>query len=136
MRVDAFLCDAATVRENLLHVLGGGVTRLWRERFPADLGVTLAMMIAMTPSEAAIDHVLQVTVIGSDGEPIAQLDGEIGAQPAIDHVPGEDVNVPAVLPLQRVPLPGPGQYSVNVLIDRQQKASLSVSARHRSEKPG
>lgn len=89
MRVDAFLRDSATVREGLLHVLGGGITRLWRNRYPADLNVALAMMIAMSPTEANNDHVLQATVSGTDGEPIAQLDGQFRSEASEYKVPGE-----------------------------------------------
>lgn len=131
MRIAAFLCDAASVRENLLHVLGGGITRIWRERYPADMNVALAMMITLSPSEGRDKHVLQVTVTGADGEPIAQLDGEFAAQRGQDTLPGESLYVPVVLPLQRVPLPTEGQYAINVLVDRQEKVSLTVAAMSR-----
>lgn len=135
MRIDAFLCDSATVREGLLHVLGGGITRLWRERYPADFNVTLAMMIALSPAEAGVDHVIQVTVTGADGEPIAQLDGQFSSQASDDKIPGESIHVPLVLPLQRVPIPKEGQYAINVLIDNQEKVALSVAATRASKGP-
>jgi hypothetical protein len=38
MDIEALLCDAATVRENVLHILGGGLGQLWRDVYPARLG--------------------------------------------------------------------------------------------------
>ena len=47
----AILCDSATVREGLLHVLGGGINRLYRSELPAPLGVALALLVAFEPEE-------------------------------------------------------------------------------------
>ena len=50
MRIDtALLCDAATERDGLLNVLGGGITVATRPEFPAPLGMTLALVRLSTP---------------------------------------------------------------------------------------
>ncbi len=61
MRIDcALLCDAATVREGLLHVLGGGIAHAVRPSFPAPAAMSLAVHVWVTQDEATGDHVLAV----------------------------------------------------------------------------
>lgn len=48
----AILCDFAQVREGLLFVSGGGITRIWRETFPAAAGVSLALVFEAHPTHA------------------------------------------------------------------------------------
>lgn len=38
----AVLCDRATVRDGLLHILGAGVTIVYRDKVPAPLDVDVA----------------------------------------------------------------------------------------------
>ena len=56
----AIICDAASVREGLLHVLGGGITRIWRQDLPAALGVALAVIVDLPPDVMFDPH--EVTV--------------------------------------------------------------------------
>lgn len=129
MKIDAMLCDYATVREGLLHVLGGGINRLWREEYPAPLGVTLALLFEVHPTEMNSDHSLQVIMINEDGQEIGHVnaDFQIASDPAKGR-PGENLILPLVVPLQQVILPSHGAYSVEVLIDGQHKRSLGVLA--------
>ena len=41
----ATLCDFAQVREGLLFVSSAGITRVYRESFPAPIGVMLALVL-------------------------------------------------------------------------------------------
>ena len=66
------LCDAATVREGLLHILGGGITRLNRPSFPAPLGAALALQISVHPTEASVSHRVEAIIQGEDGSQIAK----------------------------------------------------------------
>jgi hypothetical protein len=136
VQVQALLCDAATIREGLIHILGGGVTRVWRGPFPARLGIDLAMVFTLHPTELGEKHRLKVVVQSTDGAQVANLDAEfeVGpAHPVIEveppekpeaRVPGESSVVPVVVPLREVPLPGPGSYSIEVLVDGQHIQSL------------
>jgi hypothetical protein len=119
MRIDcALLCDAATVREGLLHVLGGGVTRVTRQEFPARLGLTLALRILVHPTEANRQHNLEVLLQGADGEPVVQVQAEFGLNDPGDLQPGEEASLPIPLTLPpEVRLPSPGTYSFELLID-------------------
>jgi len=59
----ALLCDAATVREGLLHVLGGGITRLWRPALPAELATKLAVLVDLAPEDLETPHELEVLIL-------------------------------------------------------------------------
>jgi hypothetical protein len=125
MRVEAFLCDAANVREGLLNILSAGVTRLKRSSFPAPLGLQLAMVMTLMPVEAHTPHKLRVVIQGQDGGKVAELDGQFGvAEIPATFQPGEPIAIPMVLDLKLAPIPSPGTYSVEVLVDTQLAKSL------------
>ncbi len=138
MQVEALLCDAATVRENLLHILGGGITRIWRPSFPAPLGLDLALMLTMTKTEAQEKHRLRVTIMTEDGKTLAELTGEFGIAPGAgtELKPGERLVIPVALPLRDVQVPGEGIYSIEVLIDAQLQRSFTFVAALSARKSG
>ena len=129
MDVDVLLCDSAKVREGLLHLLGGGITQLWREQYPAQMVMDLALVFTLTPAERERRHVLNVNILGADGEQIAQAQGDFQVA-AI----GEDVDawassiVPLVLPLQNVAIPEAGDYMIDVLVDNQSVRTFNFKA--------
>jgi hypothetical protein len=132
VRIDfALLCDAATVREGLLHVLGGGVTRLNRPAYPAPIApLTLAMRILMHPTEADRQHQLDVRLHGADGEEIAKVEGQFGIGDPGDTEPGEELSI--ALPLGMPPqiaLPRAGRYSFEILIDGEHRATVPFIAK-------
>ena len=90
----ALLCDAATVREGLLHVLGGAITRVWSPGLPAPLGVALAAVIELAQEETAVPHELQVEVFDPDGTLIGMVMGGFQTAPNERLEPGEHVLVP------------------------------------------
>lgn len=119
MRIDsALLCDAATAREGLLNILGGGITRAGRPKFPGPLGLTLALRIIVHPTEADQPHQLVVLLQGEDGQELARVDigfevADLGA-----FQPGDQISVPVAIPMPlEVQLPEPARYSFEVLID-------------------
>lgn len=127
MRIDcALLCDAATVREGLLHVLGGGVTRLTRPTYPAPLGVAIAARILVHPTEAEDNHHGRIVVQAEDGEQLAEVTFDFRSErpPGGLLASGEEMSLPVVVPLQNVGVPAAGGYSVEILIDRIHQASL------------
>ena len=130
MRIDcALLCDAATVREGLLHILGGGVTRLGRPDYPAPLGLVLAMRILVHPTEIDRPHHLQVQLQGADGARITAVDAQFGVGDPGQLEPGEEASLP--LPLgfpDAVQLPEPGRYSFEILIDGIHQVSVPFTA--------
>lgn len=135
MRVDALLCDFATVREGMLHILGGGVSRVWREQFPAPLGLTLAMLLALEPAEARHPHKLRIVLQDVDGASVAELDGQFGIQAGPGSKPGEQVAMPLVLNLHTVQIPKAGEYSLEVLLDGLVVRSMPFRAAPPAEQP-
>ena len=71
----ATLCDFAQVREGLLFVSGGGITRANRSAFPADLGLMLALSVEVSEAELSEPLEIRVRVENEDGEQIAQVVG-------------------------------------------------------------
>jgi hypothetical protein len=129
----ALLCDAATVREGLLHILGGGVTRLNRSEFPAPIDASLAIQVSVHPTEAGAAHEVELRVLAEDGEMIVQATAGFAIDDTRALEPGEHFHVPIVLPMNRMGLPRPGGYSVEILIEGQHKASVPFRAVLRAE---
>lgn len=133
MRIDcALLCDAATVREGLLHVLGGGVTRINRPGFPTPLSpLSLAMRVLVHPTEADRMHKMQVRLLDEDGAEIARFDLEFGVGDTGQLEAGEEVSLPLPLTIPpNVGLEKAGRYSFEILIDGNHQASIPFIAKH------
>jgi hypothetical protein len=133
VRIDcALLCDATTVREGLLHVLGGGVTRINRPGYPAPLApLALALRILVHPTETDRTHQLDVRLQGADGQEIGKFDVQFGIGDPGEVEPGEEVSVP--LPLNMPPnvaLPSAGRYSFELLIDGVHQQTVAFIAKH------
>jgi hypothetical protein len=130
VRIDcALLCDAATAREGLLHILGGGVTRAGRQAFPSPIGLTLAVHIIVDPNEVGHSHKIEVRLLDEDGTAIGGIDGEFSVSPTGQIDPGEAASLP--LPLEFPPginLPRPGPYTLELLIDGISHASVAFKA--------
>ncbi len=129
MKLDvALLCDAATVREGLLHVLGGGVTKLSRPDYPAPLGVQLAVRVTGEWSEASGTHKLEVALVDADSEQVALF----GADLTFQQDPEPDRELPFsgafVVPVQAVPLPAPDVYRFIVRLDGAEAAVVPFRA--------
>lgn len=126
----ALLCDAATVREGLLNVLGGGVTTTTFDRYPAPLPVTLALRLS-GDSVADFDHAgLVVTLLDdSQGVEAARLDLPLQLQPSpTPPSPGERVSIALALPLSGLELRNEGRYFVEAVLG-EAKARLPLEAR-------
>ncbi len=128
MEVHPFLCDAATVREGLLHILGAGITRINRPVYPAPLGAAVAMMLLLGPTESDRDHTLDVSVQSSDGAELAKIEGGFRGDRPPDVESDETVAVPVVLGLHNVEVPGPGSYRIEIVIDGQRMSALAFVA--------
>jgi hypothetical protein len=125
----ALLCDAATVREGLLHVLGGGITRLHRTEYPAPMQVTLAAQVVLTPLEVEHPHDVTATVQTEDGEVVVQATGHLEAGPPNPLLePGESVILPLVMNLDGVMLHRPGGYSIELSVDDVHQQSVTFWA--------
>lgn len=119
----ALLCDFAQVREGMLFICSGGVSRLQRSGVPGPMGVSLALVIELDQIEGERPHELHVYVTGEDGDRYAQI--EAGFQVDTQGLAvGEKASVPVTLDLRLVQLPSPGPYDVRVYIDGQHRRTL------------
>lgn len=125
----ALLCDAATVREGLLHILGAGITRLHRNEFPAPMQVTLVVQVVLSPLEVVYPHDVSAVLQSEDGEVVVQANGHLEpGEPNALLEPGESVILPLVINLTNVVVPVPGGYSIEVGVDGVHQTSLTFRA--------
>lgn len=110
----ATLCDFAQIREGLLTVASGGITRVWRSQYPAKLGIMLALIIEITAVEAVEPREIRIRIENADGGRLAEASGGFQLQQVPDHDPGEMLNLPLVLDFRDVELPAAGRYQVVV----------------------
>ena len=116
MRVSsALVCDAATVREGLLHILGGGITRLWREELPAPLGVTIALMIAVDHAELGTPIDVRLVLTGPDDATVLEVRGTMETAGRLEK--GETQLAPMVLPVAPVQTEAYGRYAGEITLN-------------------
>ena len=128
MKLDcALLCDAVTAREGLLNVLGAGITRVTHDSYPAQFDGGLALRIMLHPTETGRSHGLQVILQTEDGRRLAELNGQFQSDLPGDMAPGEEVSLPLAMQFQG-PLPVPGAYSFELLIDDHHQVSVPFRA--------
>ncbi|MGH9070974.1 MAG: DUF6941 family protein [Acidimicrobiales bacterium] len=116
----ALLCDSATIREGLLHVLGAGISRIWRPRLPAPLGLTLALLVEVAPSGLTQPHQFSVNITGPEDQPIATVMGAFGLPPNLRRPrtePGERPLIPAVVDLRGAAVAHHGRHTMSVSVD-------------------
>jgi hypothetical protein len=113
----ALLCDSAGVREGLLFVLGGGVSRVWRQTLPAPLNCCLAVLVEVDAAQLAVPHELRADLIGPQGQNLAQVRGgfQVGPSPIAD--PGEGLLVPVALDLRNVAIKDFGWHRFVMSLD-------------------
>jgi len=124
----ALVCDHAQVREGLLFVLSGGISRVLRETYPAALGTCLALVLEFERREAERTHDLLVLVVGEDGEDIARVQAEVRVDHPGQAKPGENVHVPIAVDMRGVPLAKAGAYELRVYVDDEHRRTLQLWA--------
>ena len=130
----ALLCDFAQVRQNLLFISSGGISRIQRAEYPAPLRVHLALMIEVHPIEADHPHEVEVFLQSQDGHRLASLKAgfQLDPPPPEGGVPDEyltmNITLPLVVPMTGIKIPEPGRYAVEILIDATHVQSLPIRA--------
>ena len=111
------LCDYANVREGLLNVTSGGITRIAvHHGFPAEIEAHLAMSVYVHPHRVGEAHNGRVVLRYPDtAEDIARIDFEFNVD--AERNPGEGLNLPFALPLRGVNFPHAGQVDISVSMD-------------------
>lgn len=134
MTIDAILCDAATVREGLLNVLGGGITRIWRDTYPSPMGTQLALLLHSTNAEMGKPHKLGLTMNHENGDKIADVSLDFSVAPNPGNRPSEVVTVPLVASFQQQNLPREGGYVITMTIDGETVRTLNFVAAKQPKK--
>jgi len=131
----AVLADAASVRENMLSVLSAGVNQIVRPDFPAQMGLSLAMMLEVLPDdeidaadvEVVVDHVPPL----EDEKPVARVRARLELKGPRDGV----WYVPMPLDFHSRKIPTPGNYEVRVNVTGADPVVMGFVA-HSSEDQG
>ena len=111
------LCDYANVREGLLNITSGGITRIAvHHGFPAEIEAHIAMSVYVHPHRVGEAHTGRVVLRYPDtAEDIARIDFEFNVD--AERNPGEGLNIPFALPLRAVTFPHAGQVDISVSMD-------------------
>ena len=129
----ALLADAAQIQQGKTFILGGGVSILWRQQYPAPLAVVLVMQLNYHRTEADSQHQVSVRVIDADGNSVVpEIQGELHVGPPRADMPSNvTLAAPMVIPFPPFPvLQRPGAYSVEVLVDGRHLKSLPFAVAH------
>jgi hypothetical protein len=121
----ALLADYAQVRDGLLFVSSGGVTRCYRDQLPAPLNIHMAMVMELDRLEAEKVHEVHVVVVDEDGQQLAEIAGEIQLG-ATQMMVNENVNVPIVFDLRSVPIERYGNIEVRLYVQREHRRTLPI----------
>jgi len=133
VRLDwALLANAAESPPNgLVYILGAGIDTLWREQFPAPFGGAMVLRVLSSRLESERQHKVEVHCSDEDGKAVLQQPVVLGLPPRTvhsDHPPGWDLAANIVINLAGVPIPKPGLYRFEILIDDQQVRTLPFRA--------
>lgn len=121
----AMLADFAQVREGLLFVSSGGITRCYREQLPAPLGVHLAIVLELDRLEAERPHEVRVVVVDEDGGELAEISGEIQLGET-QLMMGENLNLPITFDLRNVPVERFGAVEVRCYVAGEHRSTLPL----------
>jgi hypothetical protein len=120
----ALLCDFAQVRDGLLFVSSGAVTRLYRHDLPAPLGIMVAVVIDVPLEQAGEAHTLRAAVVNRHNNELAGLTNtfRVGNDGLFPH---EVQQVPLVLSLSGVTARSWGTHQVRLWLDDEPEKGLT-----------
>ncbi|MFN3258857.1 MAG: DUF6941 family protein [Ilumatobacter sp.] len=121
------LCDFAQVREGLLFVQSGGLTRLAAPTFPAKFTCHVAMLVYAPPHEAADAHEMVIKIKAAESATLVATVNVAMHEtpPPLGLQPGEGRQFPIVVPMAAVAFPSPGEYDLHVEIDGEFAGEIS-----------
>ncbi|CAN5617438.1 hypothetical protein BH10ACT2_BH10ACT2_09320 [soil metagenome] len=120
------LSDYAQVRDRLLFVSSGGISRVVQSTFPAHPRIHLAMVVHLPVNTLGSPHRVVIKLKYPDhAAVIAQIEVKINLDQIAGANPGEGVNVPQALDLAPIVFPHPGQVDVQVAIDDEPAGDLT-----------
>ena len=120
------LSDYAQVRERLLFVSSGGISRVVQSSFPARPRIHLALVVHLPASTLGRSHRVLIKLKYPDhAAVIGQIEIKINLDQVAGANPGEGINVPQAIDLAPVVFPHPGQVDVQVAIDDEPAGDLT-----------
>jgi len=123
----AMLCEAATVRDGLLYILGGGVSCCSAPQYPIQLQVSLAVMIELDYLDQGEAHKFVVTLLDAEARELGRGEGEFATLQELDL--DAVATLPAVIPLAGMTLPVAGDYEIRLEIDGDTRSRLPFHSR-------
>ncbi|WP_206445752.1 DUF6941 family protein [Agrococcus sp. KRD186] len=106
----SFVCDAASIRENLGQILGAGVSRIRPETYPVPIGVDFFALLEVsgigTQSATEISIALRQA---ATQVPVSEISATLDF-PEIQRTGAETLNVPMVFPTRYMIVSEPGEY--------------------------
>ena len=126
----SFLADAAEAEPGRkFYVLGGGVDTIGAGSFPVvHPHLSLVMRIVVHPMEADQGHTLDIKLIDSDGKEMTTLQGNFSAADSARS--GKEIPMNLVLNFQNTRFERPGDYSIEIFINKEPAASLPLRLQH------
>jgi hypothetical protein len=125
----AMICDAATVRDGLLNVLGAGLSLFNRESYPAAFGAAVALILELSDggeSDQAHDIQVKAFRVGQADSAFFEVSAVLNAE-LVGNSGGFQL-VPLALGLQNAGIPEEGAYELVVLIDGVNVTTLHFTA--------
>jgi hypothetical protein len=122
----AMLCDFAQVREGLLFISSGGVTRCHREELPAPINVFMALVIELDRIEAQRPHSMRVHIADEDGREIADVNGTFEFGSAEMLLLEENPTIPIALDVRNAPVERYGPVQMSVYLDGEFRRSVTL----------
>ena len=108
----AFLCDHASVRENVLFAVGAGVTRTRQDTFPAPNPFMLALLLELDESETDKEHNIQLAIASHGEKPLAEVRITLTVRQGL-----HPMMVPLSVSMSNAAIEKPGQYQVSIVIN-------------------
>ena len=106
----ATICDFAELREGLVFIVAGGITRVRRASFPAPAAIYLAITLELLQADRAFPVQLEVTLDGPTGERVMQMTAAIQAGPSAELELDEATLATLPIDLRQMAIPAPGWY--------------------------
>jgi hypothetical protein len=121
----AVLCDFAQVRDRLLFVASGAVSRLYRRELPSPLGLMVGLVIEVPLEDAGMEHGLRAEVINRHGTVLATLQNTFRVSDE-GLFPHEVQQVPLVLSITGVRARTWGTHQVRLYLDEELVRALTL----------
>jgi hypothetical protein len=119
------LCDYANVREGMINIVSGGITRIAvHNGFPSVIEAHIAMSVYVQPHRVGEGHSGRVIIRYPDtATEVARIDFEFNVN--ADRKPGEGLFFPFALPLRGISFPEEGQIDISVSLNEQPAGLVS-----------